>query len=145
MRKCLGGAVYHRENQALRDAARPLADVRDARVLLLTFASMRRGALTAEAPGYVTLVSVVEIAWVLSGAYDLDPSQIIAALEGLLRAPEMIVERAEIVWRALRTFGAAKADFADCLIERSAAAAGCARTLTFDVAAAKRCGMVLAN
>jgi len=103
------------------------------------------GALTAEAPGYVTLVSVVEIAWVLSGAYDLDPSQIIAALEGLLRAPEMIVERAEIVWRALRTFGAAKADFADCLIERSAAAAGCARTLTFDVAAAKRCGMVLAN
>ena len=103
------------------------------------------GALTAEQPGYLTLVSVVEIEWVLSGPYDLKPPQIIAALEGLLRAPEMIVERAETVWRALRIFASAKADFADCLIERCTAAAGCGRTLTFDVAAAKRCGMVSAT
>ena len=101
-------------------------------------------ALTAEQPGYLTLVTIVEIVWVLSGSYDLERPQIAMALEGLLRAPEIVVEQAETVWRALRLFKGSKADFADCLIERSAAAAGCARTLTFDVGAAKHCGMVLA-
>ena len=101
-------------------------------------------ALTAEQPGYLTLVTIVEIVWALSGSYDLERPQIAMALEGLLRAPEIVVEQAETVWRALRLFKGSKADFADCLIERSAAAAGCARTMTFDVAAAKHCGMVLA-
>ena len=101
-------------------------------------------ALTAEQPGYLTLVTIVEIVWVLSGSYDLERPQIAMALEGLLRAPEIVVEQAETVWQALRLFKGSKADFADCLIERSAAAAGCARTLTFDVSAAKHCGMVLA-
>ena len=100
--------------------------------------------LSANEPGFVALVSIVEIEWVLSGSYGLARPQIAAALEGLLRAPEIVVENAETVWRALRIFKGAKADFADCLIERSGAAAGCQRTLTFDVAAAKRCGMVLA-
>jgi CHAD domain-containing protein len=36
LREALGDAVYRRENAALRDAARPLSDVRDAKVLLDT-------------------------------------------------------------------------------------------------------------
>ena len=36
LRKALGDAVYKRENAAIRDAARPLSDVRDSRVLLDT-------------------------------------------------------------------------------------------------------------
>ena len=50
---------------------------------------------------------------------------------------EIVVERVEIVWKALRVPQSANADFADCLIERSAAAAGCDRTMTFDRGAAK--------
>jgi predicted nucleic-acid-binding protein len=99
--------------------------------------------LTAEAPGFVPLVAVVELAWVLSSAYELDKNQLVTAFEALLRTKEIVVERAETVWKALRVFGNSKADFADCLIERSAAAAGCERTMTFDRGTVKGCGMVL--
>jgi predicted nucleic-acid-binding protein len=37
---------------------------------------------------------------------------------------------------AVRKFEQGKADFADCLVERTAAAAGSGRTVTFDKAAA---------
>jgi predicted nucleic-acid-binding protein len=99
--------------------------------------------LSVESPGFVPLVSVVELAWVLSSAYALDRGQVVQAFESLLRTKEIVVERAEIVWKALRVFQSANADFADCLIERSAAVAGCGRTMTFDRGAAKSCGMTL--
>ena len=101
--------------------------------------------LSADSPGFVPLVSAVELAWVLSSAYGLDRGQVVQAFENLLRTKEILVERAEIVWKALRVFQGAGADFADCLIERSAAAAGCESTMTFDRGAAKGCGMTLVD
>jgi predicted nucleic-acid-binding protein len=98
---------------------------------------------SVESRGFVPLVSVVEFFWVMSSAYELDRGQLIAAIEGLLRTKELVVERAEIVWKALRIFQTANVDFTDCLIERSAAAAGCERTMTFDRGAAKNAGMTL--
>ncbi len=100
-------------------------------------------ALTPQAPGFVPMVVVVELVWVLAGSFDLQRSQIADAVEALLRSKEMVVERAETVWQALRLFRAGSADFADGLIERSAASAGCKRTMTFDRAAAKGSGMTL--
>lgn len=99
--------------------------------------------LTADSPGYVALVSVVEIAWVLGSAYDLDRSQLVQAFEGLLRTKEIVIENAETVWKSVRNFQSSNADFADCLIERAAAVAGCEKTFTFDRAAAKGGGMTL--
>jgi predicted nucleic-acid-binding protein len=99
--------------------------------------------LTSEAPGFVPLVSLVELVWVLSSCYDLTREQIGQALEALLRAKEIVLDRAEQVSQALRRFGASSADFADCLIERTAAAAGCEKTVTFDAGAAKAAGMTL--
>ncbi len=61
----------------------------------------------------------------------------------LLRTKEIVVDQADQVLSALRAFKAGSADFADCLIERSAASAGCSRTVTFDVAAAKTARMSL--
>jgi predicted nucleic-acid-binding protein len=98
---------------------------------------------SVESRGFVPLVSVVELFWIMSSAYELDRGQLIAALEGLLRTKELVIERAEIVWKALRIFQSANVDFADCLIERSAAAAGCEKTMTFDRGAAKSAGMTL--
>jgi predicted nucleic-acid-binding protein len=100
-------------------------------------------ARSAESRGFVALVSVVELFWVMSSAYELDRDQLVEALEGLLRTKELIIERAEIVWKALRMFQTANVDFADCLIERSAAAMGCKKTMTFDRAAAKSASMTL--
>jgi predicted nucleic-acid-binding protein len=99
--------------------------------------------LTPQSPGFVPLVSVIELGWVLSSAYELDRNQLVDAFEGLLRTKELVVERAEIVWKALRVLQATNGDFADCLISCSAAAAGCQKTMTFDRGAAKSSGMTL--
>jgi predicted nucleic-acid-binding protein len=97
--------------------------------------------LTAFAPGFVSLVAVVELVWVLQSCYPSAKSDVVSVLETLLRTRELTVEHAEIVWQALRRFSANKADFADCLIERCAHAAGSEYTATFDLQAAKASGM----
>ena len=99
--------------------------------------------LDGDNPGYITLVSVVELYWVLTASYELTGEQVAQALEAILRTKQFLVERADQVMRALRVFAEGKSDFADCLIERSAAGAGCARTMTFDVGASKHAGMTL--
>ena len=99
--------------------------------------------LDSEHPGFVTLVSVVEMYWVLTSCYDLSGQQVKEALEVLLRSRQIIVDRADQVLRALRVFDEGKADLADCLIERTAASAGCMQTMTFDAGAAKHAGMTL--
>lgn len=99
--------------------------------------------LTGEAPGFVPLVAVVELVWVLSSCYGLTRAQLAQALGALLRAKQLVVDQTEQVARALRVFSDGTADFADCLIERTASQAGCDRTMTFDVTAAKTAGMTL--
>ena len=64
-------------------------------------------------------------------------------LETLLRSKELVIDRADLVTQALARFSVNGADFADALIERMAAAAGCTATMTFDQTAAKATGMTL--
>jgi predicted nucleic-acid-binding protein len=99
--------------------------------------------LTTEEPGFVPLVAVVELVWVLSSSYDLKRAQIAQALEVLLHSKQLLVDQAEHVVRALRAYRVGNADFADCLIERTAVAAGCDRTMTFDLGASTSAGMTL--
>jgi predicted nucleic-acid-binding protein len=99
--------------------------------------------LDADNPGFVGIVAVIELYWVLSSCYGLTDAQAASALQGLVRSRQLVVEHADVVIRALRVHAAGKTDFADCLIERSAAAAGCGKTMTFDVRAAKYAGMTL--
>ncbi|KNZ31035.1 MAG: twitching motility protein PilT [Methylibium sp. NZG] len=96
---------------------------------------------SAQAPGFVPIVAVVELVWVLSSSYELSRVQVAQALELLLRTKELVVDRADHVLKTLRAFNAGTADFADALIERAASSAGCARTMGFDVSAAKTAGM----
>ena len=99
--------------------------------------------LDSDNPGYITMVSVVELYWVMTSSYELSGQQVIQALQAILRTKQLLVERADQVMRALRVFDEGKADLADCLIERSAAGAGCTQTMTFDVGASKHAGMAL--
>ncbi len=99
--------------------------------------------LGADNPGFIPLVAIVELYWVLTTCYALSDAQAASALEALVRTKQFVVERADVVVRALRVFQAGKADWPDCLIERSAAHAGCSQTVTFDKRAAKHAGMVL--
>jgi predicted nucleic-acid-binding protein len=99
--------------------------------------------LTAENPGFVPLVAMVELVRVLSSSCDLDRAQVAQALELLLRGKELVVDRTDIVALALKRFKSGGADFADCLIEATARAAGCSTTMTFDAGAVKAAGMTL--
>lgn len=99
--------------------------------------------LTADAPGYVGVVSVVELVWVLSGCYGATKREICEVLETLLRTKEIVVAHTATVWKALRKFRHGKAEFADCRIERMADEAECSHTATFDRDAARTCGMRL--
>lgn len=99
--------------------------------------------LDADRPGFITLTSVIELYWVLTSCCDLSGQQVKQALEILLRTRQIVVDRADQVLRALRVYEGGSADFADCLIERTAAAAVCSETVTFDSGAAKHAGMTL--
>jgi len=99
--------------------------------------------LTPKEPGFVTLVTVVELFWVLTASYDLSRVQVVTVFDALMRTKQLLVEQADQVLRALRVYGAGSADFPDCLIERTARAAGCHKVMTFDVGAARHAGMTL--
>jgi predicted nucleic-acid-binding protein len=89
----------------------------------------------------VSIVSIVELVWVLTGCYALTKDDICEVMETLLRTKEIVVANADIVWKAVRLFKMGKADFADCLIDISAKEAGCDYTVSFDRDAVKHCGM----
>lgn len=99
--------------------------------------------LDESSPGYVTLVTVVELSWVLESAYKFTRLQFAEVMETLMTVDTIKLDRAAVVASAVRMYAASKADFSDCLIERLSANAGCERTITFDKAAAKLTGMVL--
>jgi predicted nucleic-acid-binding protein len=99
--------------------------------------------LTAASPGYITVVSVIELVWVLGSAFALSREQVAAVLADLMVIDVFKLERVAVVAAAWRMFRDGKADFADCVIERSSTHGGCERTMTFDRAAAKTAGMVL--
>ena len=107
------------------------------------FANKLIEGLTEASPGYISLVAIVEMVWVLESAYDLSRQQVTAALRNLLSVNVFKIDRVAVVASALRTYAEGTADVADCLIERSSVLAGCHCTMTFDRAAAKTGGMVL--
>jgi predicted nucleic-acid-binding protein len=92
--------------------------------------------LSSDLPGFLSLVVIAELAWVLQFSYRFKRDEIEHVVERLLRSKELILERAEIVSQALRKFRASRANFADCLIERCSHAAECQYVLTFDKDAA---------
>jgi predicted nucleic-acid-binding protein len=100
--------------------------------------------LSSDSPGFLSLIVIVELVWVLEVCYRFRKNEIEQVLESLLRSKEVVIERAEVVFQALRKFGASRADFADCLIERCGQGAECQYTVTFDRNAAAA-GMKLLN
>jgi len=95
------------------------------------------------APGFITLVSLAELVWVMRGSYNKTKEDTVAVLEDLLHTTEIVIENAEVVAHTVRAYAGANADFADCLIEKSAHHAHCTHTVTLDSKAAKPAGMVL--
>ncbi len=87
---------------------------------------------TADSPGFIATVTLVETVWVLARAYKTPRASIADVIEGLLRAQELVVEQAETHYLALGMFQSSNADFGDAVIALSGRRAGCIETVTFD-------------
>ncbi len=85
-----------------------------------------------ESPGFVPVICIIELVWVMRTARRAKAPEIVRVLETLLRVENLAVERADLVWQAIRLFARTNADFADCLIQRFSHATGCDETLTLD-------------
>jgi predicted nucleic-acid-binding protein len=102
--------------------------------------------LTVGAPGFVSLVVLAELCWVLSRLYAATPAEIRDTVSDLLSVPQLQVERRAVVQAALRKAGSgktAKAGLVDSIIAQLALAEGCSRVVTFDRAAVRDAGMTL--
>lgn len=98
---------------------------------------------SAQAPGFIGVVVLVELAWVSESCYGATRAEVVEILRRILSIRQLVVQEAELVWKALRLFESGKADFSDCVIERTANATGCTKTMTFDQKAAATGGMTL--
>ncbi|MBC7574734.1 MAG: type II toxin-antitoxin system VapC family toxin, partial [Herminiimonas sp.] len=97
--------------------------------------------LSKDRPGFIPMVCLVELVWVMQSCYQSSRQDVIAILNMLVRTQELRVENIETVINAIRLFAASKADFSDCLIERSAHASGCDYTVSLDAQVVKSAGM----
>jgi predicted nucleic-acid-binding protein len=94
------------------------------------------GSLSAEARGFISIVTLAEVVWVMSSIYGASRAAGADIVEGLLTAPQLTLEKADVLWRALRAYRDSKADFSDAVIAELGRDAGCSKTVTFDRKAA---------
>lgn len=94
--------------------------------------------LTKQNPGFVSLVCILEIVWVLGSLYRRSSGQIADHLEMILAADTLAVQNEQEVYQALVALRNGSGTFEDALIGALGAWWGCSATLTFDENAAKR-------
>ena len=85
--------------------------------------------LSAIAPGFVSLVVLVELDWVLRSGYRFSPTAIAEIFQRLLTSPKIVFENAAAVGRALSQ---SRRNFADMLIHEVGCTNACTKTVTFD-------------
>jgi predicted nucleic-acid-binding protein len=95
--------------------------------------------LTAERPGFISHVSLVELHWVMHRKYKVPREACVAMINKLVEMRQIEFEDGESVVRAL-ALAEDGADFADALIAANGELFGVRETVTFDRHAAKRLG-----
>lgn len=99
--------------------------------------------LSAENPGFVSVVTMAETAWVLDRSYSFSNREIAYGIERILSADRLVIEHERDVFAAMRLLARGGADFSDALIGGLARRAGCAHTVTFDRKASRLPGFAL--
>lgn len=92
---------------------------------------------TPEDPGFINLIVLCKLVWVLSRGYEYDRPMVARVIRRILSVQELQVDDAELAWRAIRLYGQGKADFADYLIGLSTQRENAVVTYTFDRKAAE--------
>lgn len=101
--------------------------------------------LSAQRPGFVSLVTLAELAWVLRCSYGASRDEVIMAIETLMTAPHLKVQDEDAVWLALDHCEQPGVGVSDALIAALGQQHGCSHTMTFDRKAARIAGMRLVH
>jgi predicted nucleic-acid-binding protein len=88
--------------------------------------------LSLHEPGFVSIVTLAEVHWVLRQSYRFSRELVHAAIGRLLSASDLVIGDADIARRALAAAEETGCDFPDALIVQLGVAAGCGETVTFD-------------
>jgi predicted nucleic-acid-binding protein len=88
--------------------------------------------LSSDSPGFVSLVTIAEVAWVLRSRYQATGQEIATAIERILSSDRLEVQNEQQVYEAMLALKVGKGTFADALICALGTWAGCSSTLTFD-------------
>ena len=96
-----------------------------------------RGKFSPSAPAWISVIVVVEYAWVLARLYQYTREEIANTLSALIETDCFRVEDRNLVRSAIQLYSDTKADFSDCLILVRNQENGANITHTFDRKAAK--------
>jgi len=83
-------------------------------------------------PGYIAVVMLCELVWVLRGAYRYEKRVVVSVLEQILITAEFEIENEEVVRRSVEAFKRGGADFSDYVIVNIHQQMGCEKTVSFD-------------
>jgi len=95
--------------------------------------------LTPEAPGFVTMVTLAELFWIVRRREGFDKTTALALIRRLVESDVIEFDDGEGVVLALEAAGGG-ADFPDALIDSTQVQFGVTETVTFDRRAAHRLG-----
>ncbi|MCW5734632.1 MAG: type II toxin-antitoxin system VapC family toxin [Enhydrobacter sp.] len=101
------------------------------------------GRLTEDEPGFISVVTLAETAWVLDRSYEYSSMEIATAIGGFLQTTTFVVENEVEVFFAMTALKQGRAGFTDALIAALGTRAGCSTTMTFDREAARPPGFSL--
>ncbi len=103
--------------------------------------------LSDRTPGFVSLVVLIELYWVLERLYHAKPQEIVATVVDMLGMAHFHFQEHEAVHAALddwqHTANRGKVGLPDLLITKLALRSGCSQTVSFDKAAVTSAGMTL--
>ena len=94
--------------------------------------------LTEQEPGFVSLVCILEVVWVLKSLFKRSSQQIANDIEMLLAADTLEVQNEQEVYYAVVSLRNGIGTFEDALIGSLGVWRGCSATLTFNEDAAKQ-------
>jgi predicted nucleic-acid-binding protein len=88
--------------------------------------------LTRSSPGFVSIATILELAWVLKSIYLKPKEEVVAAIRRLIETDNLVIQNEVEVYQAQDSVMAGIANFEDALIGALGRWAGCSSTLTFD-------------
>ena len=99
--------------------------------------------LTVRAPGFVSVIALAELAWVLERTYRFRREDVAVTVQRLLESGALTFENEPQVFAALASSENGDGALADALIGQLGLKAGCLRSVTFDDEASRLPGFEL--